>query len=167
MSAYVVDPTHIDALVSVAISGPGDLACRYREGWRGCYAGDLLAGAYKVDVSNASACGAALLGECIESVAYRYPQDDRSELPGPIPTPKPEQYEWTDLGAVLATFEALNAIAGYEYQSCEHPDWEQSGSYRFCAQLRGSLISSLPAYADAGECWHISVEKAIERAGLV
>ena len=74
------------------------------------------------DPVTAVSAGAALLAECIASVGHRYPDADPFHgLPGPIPAPDPERYEWTDFGAVLGAIEACKAIDCYEYQSCEHP----------------------------------------------
>ena len=163
MSAYVVDPTHIDALLSVAVNGPAGTHAPH--GWPGCWVGDLIEGEKRISPENASECGALLLGECIESVAYRYPDDDRDLLPGPIPNPIPEQYEWTDLGRVLDAYETLTAISGYEYQSCEHPGWNSSPARLFCDCLRSVVVTTLRGYREASG-WHVNVEDAIDRARL-
>jgi len=43
----------------------------------------------------------------------------------------------------------LKAIDCYEYQTCEHPEWEQSEAHAFCQALRKRMISMLPGYEDA------------------
>ena len=42
--------------------------------------------------------------------------------------------------------ELLNAIRGYQYQTCEHPSWETSEAKAFCEALQQRLISMLPGY---------------------
>jgi hypothetical protein len=48
----------------------------------------------------------------------------------------------------------LKAINCYEYQSCEHDDWEKSQAYRFCDALRKMLIRELPGYEEA--VWEVT-----------
>ena len=45
--------------------------------------------------------------------------------------------------------EILKAIACYEYQACETPDWDASIAKAFCAWLRVRAIEFLPGYEDA------------------
>jgi hypothetical protein len=161
MSAYVVDPAHIDVMLSVAINGPKET----RPGrWTAPYVYELLDGdehTGSVTRETADLAGRALLAECIASVSYRY-DDAPGELPGPIPNPEVEQYEWTDFGKLLTPVEALCAIDGFEYQSCEHPDWWDSGAHHFCQRFRKGLIHCLPGY-EAAE-WHWTAEMALSRA---
>lgn len=160
MSAYVVDPAHIDVMLSVAVNGPAEV----RPGpWTAPYTYELLeedGHTGPVCRESADLAGRALLAECIASVSHRYP--DAEELPGPVPTPDPGQYEWTDLGRLLSPIEACCAIDGYEYQSCEHPSWRSSGAFYFCQRFRRCLIGAMPGYALAE--WHWTVEKALARA---
>lgn len=164
MSAFVIDPTHIDVLLSVAINGPrGSRGSRIP--WRPPYIDGLLAGdrTGPLDRDRADRAGAALLAECIASVGHRYPDADPFHgLPGPIPTPDPERYEWTDFGAVLGAIEACKAIDCYEYQSCEHPGWRDSGSKAFCERFRSALIGAMHGYEQAE--WHWDTELAMARA---
>jgi hypothetical protein len=140
VSAFVVSPTHVDVLLSVALHGPGDAAGARRE-WSPPY---LEASATRLSAVTCSPLGAALLGECIASVSHRYPDDELDQLPGPIPVPRPEQYEFTDLGPCLTIAEACKAIDCYEYRSSEHPGWEASVACGFCGQLRQILTMHLP-----------------------
>ena len=160
MSAYIVDPAHIDVLLSVAINGPKESA---GERWTGPYTYELLGGPDTGPVTSETAdrAGQALLAECVASVSHRY-SEPLGDLPGPIPNPVPEQYEWTDFGRLLTATETFLAISGYEYQSCEHPGWWDSGANHFCHRFRSELITCLPGYG-AGE-WGWTVEKALARA---
>ncbi len=161
MSAYIVDPAHIDVMLSVAINGPKGIG---PEEWIGPYVFELLDGEeYTGPVTRDSAdlAGRALLSECIASVSYRY-GEPLGKLPGPIPNPDPEQYEWTDFGQILTPVEGCCAISGFEYQSCEHPGWWDSGANHFCQRFYAALTSCIDGY-DAAE-WHWTTEKALARA---
>lgn len=160
MSAFVVNPAHIDVILSTGINGPSDPVSR--GDWQSPWAAELTGREDKLNRKNASRVGAALLRECIESVRYRYPDCGLSDLPGPIPTPDPDQYEWTDFGRALTIIEALKAIDCYEYQSCEHPGWSGSAAESFCNRLRSHLIGVLPGYEAAP--WEWDVESALARA---
>jgi hypothetical protein len=95
-----------------------------------------------------------LLQQNIASVAYRYPQDAPSSLPGPIPTPVPMWYRFTRPRRSYSPVEILSALHCYEYQSCENPEWESSEAFQFCEALRDRMIRSLPGYDDAP--WEIT-----------
>jgi hypothetical protein len=162
MSAYVVDPSHIDVMLTVAINGPKETR---PGGWTPPYVYELLDGdehTGPVTRETADLAGQALLAENIASVSHRYPDDPPGELPGPIPNPMLAQYEWTDFGKLLTPVEALCAIDGYEYQSCEHPGWWDSGASHFCHRFRSALIGCLPGYEEAE--WHWTAEKTLARA---
>lgn len=160
MSAFVVHPAHIDVILSTAINGPS--SSRKRGEWDPPWAAELMGRQAPLNRKNASRAGAALLAECIRSVRHRYPDSDPNRLPGPIPTPDPAQYEWTDFGSALTIAEAFKAIACYEYQSCEHPGWSGSGAEAFCHRLRSALGEALPGYEAAP--WEWGVELALARA---
>ena len=161
MSAYVVDPAHIDVMLSVAIAGPKESAGH----WTPPYVYELLEGdehTGPVTAATADLAGQALLAECIASVSYLYPDDRPGQLPGPAPNPVVDQYEWTDFGRLMTAVEALCAIDGYEYQSCEHPGWWDSGAHHFCHRFRKALIRCLPGYESANRDW--TAEDALARA---
>jgi hypothetical protein len=149
MSAFVVSATHVDLLLSIALHGPSDSARSSRE-WSPPYLEE--AGA-QLSAATCSPLGAALLAECIASVSYRYPEDAFEELPGPIPMPRPEQYEFTDFGPCATIAETCKAIACYTYQSSEHLDWEGSTAHSFCERLRTALTGSLRGYEQAPWEW--------------
>jgi hypothetical protein len=163
MSAYVVDPAHIDVLLSVAINGPRGRGVRHPgDGWRPPYVNELLDDrSGPLTAEDADEAGRALLAECIESVSHRYPDDSLDELPGPRPMPRADQYEWTDFGGLLTPIETCLAIDGYEYQSCEHPGWPTSGAFWFCHRLRCALVGAMPGYRDAE--WHWTAEMVLDR----
>src|SRR5262249_30306760 len=134
MSAFVVSATHVDVLLSVALHGPSDGASR-RHDWTPPY---LDEAGTRLSVTTSSLLGACLLAENIASVAHRYPDCARHELPGPMPMPIPDQYELTDFGPCMTIAEACSAIDCYVYQSCEHPEWQGTSAEAFCERLRGA-----------------------------
>ncbi len=151
-------------MLSVAINGPQGVPSAR---WSAPYFYELLDGhedTRPVTRRTADLAGRALLAECIVSVSHRSGGDESSELPGPRPNPVVDQYEWTDFGKLLTPVEALCAIDGYEYQSCEHPGWWDSGANHFCHRLRKALICRLSGYEDAEWTW--TAESALARARI-
>ena len=53
----------------------------------------------------------------------------------------------------MGVVEALKALDCYEYQSCEHPEWETSEAFEFCRAMRNLLIGCLPGYDAAQWEW--------------
>ncbi len=161
MSTFIVDPAHIDVMLSVAVNGPKGI----RPGrWTGPYVFELLDGdehTGPVTRDTADLAGRALLSECIASVSYYY-DAPLGELPGPLPNPDPEQYEWTDFGKILTPIEGCYAIVGFECESCQHPGWWDSGAHHFCQRFQAALIRCIHGYDDAK--WHWTPEKALARA---
>ena len=49
----------------------------------------------------------------------------------------------------LTPVETLKALASYDYQSCETPDWQQTDAYKLVGFIRYCAISALPGYNDA------------------
>lgn len=97
--------------------------------------------------------GRMLMLECARSVSFRYNEPiDAGTLPGPIDlNPYAETFHAKDVmrGIRYSAVQILKAIDCYEYQSCEHPDWETSEAKVFCDALRGLMIGRLDGYADA------------------
>ena len=146
MSAYVVNKRHIDALVTAAVESAPIGAYFGRE---------------RVDYSNADAVGAALWRANVESVAFRYPNDAEGEWPGPVGLTRAEvdAYTFEPLLVPLSPVELLVALRGYEYQSCERPDWRDSDAYTFCRGLESLMLRRLPGWDDAD--WSISDDRAV------
>lgn len=137
MSAFVVNTDHIDAIVTawINVGGPCYMADRYEK---------------------ATEIGRMLLAECIASVSYRY--GDPNELPGPIPTPTVEGYEYQrmyfapDRWSLLVP-RILKLLDCYEYQSCEHPEWAESKAHDLIQRMRKEASRRLPGYDDAA--WEV------------
>jgi hypothetical protein len=154
MSAYEVDKTHIDVLVSAAIAagrnfywyhqpadaprtepgealpGDGDGDGRYT-----AYLAGLRDNKREVTRANAGMWGAVLVAENKRSVNHRY-DDDEIEDP----------YQFTFYAGPFDPVGILRALNGYEYQASEHPGWRASEAREFCEALRGEMIRSLPGY---------------------
>lgn len=179
MSAYVVDKVHIDILVAAGIKGPSGRAVNPGNAWRTVswydIDGDdlasepwstLYAHSRQLDYTTADEVGAMLWIENMASVAYRY--DDADDMPGSIGLTAADglAYTWTDPRYKPTAVEALNALAGYEYQSCEHPGWNKSEAKRFCENLRHALINALPGIDEAPWTWS-DRDLTARRAGVV
>lgn len=145
MSAFVVDPAHIDYLVSAAIQW----------NYGGAIYFDLPEQSVRVDHGTADAVGATLLAENIASVNHRYPDDAYDDLPGPVPTPHAIDYRHRFALNVKPLW-VLKAIRCYEYQSCEHPGWAESAAKTFCERMTTEAIARLPGYDQAP--WDITSE---------
>jgi hypothetical protein len=171
MSAYIVDRERIDQLVRLAIHGPtGEREVRPDNAWRRVdwyttaprpyvanavdhvdYFRKLEEIRHSARIETANETARMLITANVESVAYRYSDDSPDTLPGPRPA------YWTDLDSYRVRLmqarptavAGLKMIDNYEYQSCEHPGWEDSEAARFCDALRSRLISALPGYDEA------------------
>lgn len=95
--------------------------------------------------------GAMLLAENRASVDHRY---NESEIEEP--------YLFRALKGSVDPIVVLKAISCYEYQSCEHPEWEQSEARRFCLALTDKMVGMLPGYEAAP--WEISDRDIFFRA---
>ncbi len=154
MSAFEVDKTHIDVLVSAALQ-------RIHGGTLSWYHGDIpetLPGEAlpshenylerlntthrEVTRDNAGMWGALLVAENRRSVNHRYNEDEIEE-----------PYEFTRYEGTFNPAKILAAISCYEYQSCEHPEWKTSEAKSFCEALQGRMIGQLPGY---GGVWEVT-----------
>jgi hypothetical protein len=163
VSAFEVDNTHIDALISAAVrrdtygtlnwhhgdlpgTMPGEALPDVTEDYRDT----LKRTRREVTPENAGTWGATLLAENRRSVNHRYAED---EIEAP--------YIFTEIRGDLDPVAILKAIDCYEYQSCEHPGWEASESRAFCDALRRRMIRKLPGYSEAP--WEVTDPKQVVR----
>ena len=151
MSAFEVDATHIDVMVSAALQrvSCGETMRWYHGDIPGTQPGEMLPGGEdyasacertrrEVTSETAETWGATLLAENRRSVNHRY---DEEEIEEP--------YVFTEYAGSFKPAAILKALDCYEYQSCEHPGWEASEAHSFCEALRSRMIHQLPGYADA------------------
>lgn len=160
MSAFMVDATHIDAMLTAGLrlagpTGPLSWMARdltdddkqeaYQAGEPWGPAAIRLYNELRRELtrSTADSVGAMLMAENRRSVDFRY---DESELE--------EFYTFHELPGSPDPVMVLGAISCYEYQACEHPDWTTSEAHHFCEALRDLMIRRLPGY-DQGP-WHIT-----------
>ncbi len=133
MSAYVVENDHIGYLLAAAMQvNPSWLGPDGDSDWVQFRAGDY---------DLAERVGQMLLTENINSYNYRYRENGDGGL----------QFNKADIGNMF-DFDAaqvFKAIKCYEYQSCEHPEWEQSEAWRFCQALKNATIYKIAGYEDA------------------
>jgi len=122
MSAWLVSREHIDALVTIFARSDGRRPALDPE----------------------TAVGRLLWEENRRSVAYRYPGDEAM-----IGEFDPEYTYTPRLQPPRPAVANLKLVRCYEYQSCEHPGWEQSEAYRLCQRMTGYLVSELPGYDEA------------------
>lgn len=121
MSAWIVSKTHIDALVQAGIE---------RE---------------MVRPEEADEFGKMLWGENLASIHYRYPDTvENGGYPGPagFVASDVDAYTYEPLdgepGITLKAEGVVNtAVACYDYQTCEHPEYEGSKAERFALLLMG------------------------------
>jgi len=154
MSAFEVDKTHIDVMVSAALIRRHGEALRWyydkQEEIPHTQAGEALPSRHEaylaalaktrreVTRDNAGMWGALLVAENRRSVNWRYEEDEIEE-----------PYEFTEYAGNFNPVAILSAIACYEYQACEHPEWKTSEAKAFCDALRMSMIHMLPGYGNA------------------
>ena len=141
MSAWMVSKGHIDALIRISLEGPKD---GNRRQWSRPYFQHQ-----ELTYTQADLLGETLTKENLASINYRYPDTvhNPDNTPGPVEHYWLEPYEYRSSQAKhITAVEALKAIACYEYQACEHPQWEQSEARAFCQLLREHIICALPGF---------------------
>jgi|GEM_PF-453587 len=183
MSAYIVERAHIDFLIDAAMMAqPRQSGSPVRwyhpaiddeemstildeQGFEAyCVAAQERTHElrYHDCTEQADRVGRMLWWENLRSVAYRYPDDcdigdeDAAGWPGPAGFTVYECETYTHRSRLfhLNPVHVLSAIKGYEYQSCEHPDWKTSEARAFCEELRETMIRLLPGYDEAP--WEIT-----------
>lgn len=150
MSAFIVSKEHIDAMVSLGVHGPSDRERHAGEGFSVRWNANESVSEWEskeLRFDNTDEIGEMLVLENVKSVSHRY--QDNEDLPGQIEPYYNEYYKFSPLIKRPTAVEGLKLIACYEYQSCEHSEWETSEAKRFCEALRDHLINSLPGYNDA------------------
>lgn len=142
MSAWVVDKAHINAMI--------DAGLRVKYPPMTWHHNDKP---HELTAGNASEVGQMLLDECVKSVSYRYEDSKVTELLGRTDAEYLLPFEYRRFANPPSPVEILKQIDCYEYQSCEHPEWESSESHSFCQALRHCTIDRLPGYDEAPWGW--------------
>ena len=148
MSACLVSPQHIHALVAYAIH------------------------AKVIHRDDGAELARTLASENIRSVEYRYPDTEGQAAPSFLPAfdsndeyldacarPWEEPETRVAFMGVVVKGQAILAIRppmdiiklchGYEYQSCEHPGWKTSDACDYLRMIEKTACRDLPDYDDA------------------
>lgn len=173
MSAFVVDKTHVDALVTaglVLVRPYGPMRWFHPTLEPGETIETLNAKRRELRHENADEVGLMLWTENVRSIHARYPDTtETGDYPGPADFGMADVlgYRFDQLPGAPDPVVTLKAIKCYEYQSCEHDDWRRSEAFAFCQALREHAIAKLPGYEDAPG-WEITDRHVFQRvAGLV
>lgn len=119
MSAFILNHSHIDALV--------DFARRQK------LCGTML-------THELNELGQHLIEQNIKSVCYRYRENEGSYA---------TEYRFCEPARRLSPVEIIKAAQCYDYQSCEHPGYEATRAAKLMASIRDEAISMLPGYVGA------------------
>lgn len=158
MSAFVHDRAHILALVRTAIDGPAESVGSPDLAWHGvswltlprrdlAHWSEAVSG--RTDWQTAEDLARLLWDENVASVRARYADADES---GMIPDEPPFSMWEIHKARRLTAADALCALASFEYQSCEHNEWEDGEAARFCDAFRRTLCHVV---SRDSECWAI------------
>lgn len=138
MSAFLVAPEHIAAIVGSAV----------------CYARRQHASdRFRDPVAVAT----LLAAENARSVNYRYHRH-APQAAMVVTETMIRAYEMRPLPPV----ELLKALAGYEYQACECPDWREREACHTVTWITDLAVRSLPGYDEAA--WSITSLPAPSKA---
>jgi hypothetical protein len=143
MSAWIVNTTHLDLLISAGLTLPRHAPLRW--------AINPKTPPYRYQEllpSTADEVGFTLLVENVASVFHRYPNEPRYKLPNPADRDDEGllTYRYREIPGVIDPVTVLRSIACYEYQSCEHAGWATSQAHAFCSALREACVTALPGY---------------------
>lgn len=161
MSAFVVSDEHLSLLVDALMDGPGDVPirpdmswdCRWTlpeddqtpgpdAGWERRMADHQRRTRHPRQIGTADLY-LMLWRENVRSVAYRYSEPEMEYEPG----------RYKRLPYRMTPVETLHAIACYEYQSCETPDWTTTEAAAALRALEAATIRRLPGYNAAPWEW--------------
>ena len=139
MSAFLVDSTHIDALVALAINRPAGYAVQ--PGDQHALRFDIHdhRGCSTLQHDQADDLGQTLLDTNVKSINDRYPD---------LNPEGNQSYHYTCPPRQLTALEGLSALACYEYQASDSDTWVDSTSRQFCEELRRHLVRFIPGYGD-------------------
>jgi hypothetical protein len=160
MTAFAIDTSHIDVMLSLAIHGPADQASARR--WYPPWVAEIVGVDSALTRELADPAGVALLRENVLSC-----RASAADTPGAFrhlfaAAAAANQFEWTDLGRSFTVIEGMRAVAFYEQASGVHCGWEGSGPQTICNRLRAALSEQLPGYDEAPSHW--TADAALARA---
>lgn len=129
MSAFMVDKAHIDLIVAGAIHGPYDNKMPLLNTRAEHNRLRIRMGGNHIEASPeyANEIGQMLVDENVRSLRFRYSDITEDELGGDWV----ENYEYTDPVYRASIPELSHAIRCYNYQACEHEDYDTSDAKWF------------------------------------
>lgn len=147
MSAFVQDNDHIDLLVTAVVQANSTFSAYVKDP-------DTPNDYRRLDLSDPTTVGRMLLEENVKSVLHRY-KDSADAAEQAEYAARIESYTYRRVVLWDETFDGVNAdvailkaIAGYEYQTCEHPEWESSDAWALMQALTHYTIGRLPGYSE-------------------
>ena len=177
MSAFIVNKTHLDYLITAGLKygvhgalswfapaeeAPTEPTHQRGEPWGPGALTEAATRRRELTSETADHVGAMLAAENRRSVDHRYDENELEDFY--TFTHYPESGERGSAGRPrLDPVQVLKAISCYEYQSCEHPEWEQSEAHDFCRVLRHAAVNALPGYDDAA--WEVPPLSHKDRRG--
>lgn len=155
MSAFIVEKSHINAMVQAGLAA----GRKYNSSLRWYYNGEWK----ELDHETADEIGQMLLDENIKSVSHRYDDSPITDLPGRIDADYLLPFSHSPLSRVPTPVEALKITSCYEYQACEHSEWEASEAKAFCTALKENTIDMLSGYEEAPWEWREELQPKPQR----
>jgi hypothetical protein len=134
LSAYIVNHSHIDALLSYAIKH------------NVCYVVRETNALIEITARNASEIGRILLDENERSVRHRYADSD--DVPGTIGE-EGASYKFRNWPVLPEALIILKACDCFDYQACETDDYDTTLANRIITAIRKKAIIYLPGWSDA------------------
>lgn len=137
MSAFVVQPKHIDFLLSYA----NERGLKFHEVELG-----RIIRTYNASINDdLDALGRVLTAVNVASVNYRYRENE-----------KPPAYNFRHfrMGSLGSPVQVLTACDCYDYQSCELPEYGQTFALEIINTIRNHAITRLPGYDSA--LWEVT-----------
>lgn len=135
MSAYIVSKKHIDCLVNIIANRIGSAHWHsYSHAYAARWMGVPLDEVGCVDKDK---LGQRLWDENHESINYRYKLEDKApnyryEVPREV----------SSHGLCMSLAQAVRLFDCYEYQTCEHPEWQASPLKMLCEKMTDALLRS-------------------------
>ena len=158
MSAFIVSDNHLAYLVHAGLAygrqsplrwqapdteePPGESDYAPGNPWGETSVDTMRRKARELTQETADSTMLLLYAANVASVNYRYDNRD-GESVDHIP-----HYRDNDIRHINPV-QVLKALACYEYQSCETPEWDASEAHAFCEALRHRMIQVLPGYEEA------------------
>mgnify|MGYP001565145511 CR=1 FL=1 len=167
MSAFMVNKTHLDYLITAGLrytrhgalswfapaeEPPEETTHQRGQPWGPGAVAYAATRRRELTAETADRVGAMLAAENRRSVDHRYNEDELEEFYTFTRYPGSGE-RGSASRPTLDPIQVLKAISCYEYQSCEHPEWEQSEAHDFCRVLRHTVVAALPGYDEAA--WEI------------